>query len=241
MQNAELYARANGLQRRDTKYIIDNYVRRLFRWRSDGHESLLDIGCGSGDVTIDLVLPLLSAVTYRRLVGVDLEPSMLRFARNALAQQPDVRVAFELLDIGRPLRANELLQGGLCDWRTESFDHITSFFCLHWVHDQRQTIRNVHDLLAPSGECVLAFIAQHALYDVFFELSERPRWAPFMRDAAKWINPYQKSTSPVDEMLAHLQAAGFSESAVHLLDREYVYENEAAARGESAEYAEEVI
>lgn len=260
MQHAALYERANGVQRRDAKRMLDEYGR-LFRWRSDGRDSLLDIGCGSADVTIDYVLPLLPA-TYRRLVGADLSPAMLRFARKMYAT--DERIAFERIDIGEPLMsvagvsASDVEPGNgvpvvagsvadvtagvsavssaVAEWLADPFDHITSFYCLHWVQNQRQAMQNVYDLLAPGGDCLHVFLATNIIFDVYFELGKRPRWASFLHDASKFMTPYQKSASPADEMGAHLYAAGFSEYSVQLVDMEYVYEGLDVLRSKCASF-----
>ncbi|KAL1486389.1 hypothetical protein MTO96_046984 [Rhipicephalus appendiculatus] len=40
-----------------------------------------------------------------------------------------------------------------------TFDRIYSFFCLNWVRDQGQAMRNLSSLLSSGGESVLVFPA----------------------------------------------------------------------------------
>lgn len=56
MDNAELYAIYNSMQRRSTEAVLAE-LSPMFRWADN--ERVLDIGCGPGDVTAQVLLPLL--------------------------------------------------------------------------------------------------------------------------------------------------------------------------------------
>lgn len=56
MENAELYAIYNSMQRRSTEAVLAE-LSPMFRWADN--ERVLDIGCGPGDVTAQVLLPLL--------------------------------------------------------------------------------------------------------------------------------------------------------------------------------------
>lgn len=219
MEHGRLYQHANGVQRRDAQQILADYGH-LFRWRADGRDSLLDIGCGSGDVTVDYVLPLMPA-TYTRLVGADLSDGMLRHARETFADALP-RLSFERLDIGLPLPGPA----------AKPFDHITSFYCLHWVQDQRQAMRNVFELLAPAGDCLLVLLAANPIFEVYRRLCRQTRWAPYMMDVARFISPYQNAARPAEEMGGVLYETGFSEYSVQVLDRVFVYDGLEVLRSE---------
>lgn len=122
MNRASLYQHANGLQRRDAKQILDEFSP-LIKWRSG--DSLLDVGCGSADVTIDFILPLMP-INFSRLVGADISEQMVRHARDNFKHP---YISFINMDIGADL--NTLTKN------IEPFDHIMSFYCLHWVQNQR--------------------------------------------------------------------------------------------------------
>lgn len=119
MFNIELYQRYNKLQRDGCKKILDEFSP-IFKWRPDGKDSLLDIGCGPGDVTNDVIVPFLPK-NFSRLVCADISEKALNTARTKVQSQ---KAAFEILDVGSPL--NESV------WTTR-FDHITLFYCLHWI------------------------------------------------------------------------------------------------------------
>lgn len=56
MDNAELYAIYNSMQRRSTESVLAE-LSPMFPWADN--ERVLDIGCGPGDVTAQVLLPLL--------------------------------------------------------------------------------------------------------------------------------------------------------------------------------------
>lgn len=222
-QNGALYQRSNGVQRRDAKQVLDEFAP-LFRWRADGQDSLLDIGCGTGDVTIDFVLPLMPS-RFSRLVGADLSDGMLAHARSTYPVSAHSRISFGKLDIGSSTAAH----GGkaaatLGPDHQQPFDHITSFYCLHWVQDQRQAMKNIYNLLAPGGDCLLAFLAQNPIFEIYKRMATNRKWAPFMTDVQRFISPYQHSASPADDLSKMLYLAGFTEYRVVVREKQFVYD-----------------
>ncbi|KAG0426601.1 hypothetical protein HPB47_026305 [Ixodes persulcatus] len=52
-----------------------------------------------------------------------------------------------------------------------TFDRVYSFYCLHWIKDQRTAFANIARLLAPDGECLLQFCARTPVYALWRSLS----------------------------------------------------------------------
>lgn len=125
MNQAVLYQRANQVQRHDARMVIREYGN-MFQWRIDGKDRVMDIGCGSGDVTIDFLEPILPS-NYEKLVGSDISLKMVNYAADTYGETHP-KVEFDQLDIGDDVMPKRYL---------EHFNHITSFYCLHWVQDQR--------------------------------------------------------------------------------------------------------
>lgn len=125
MNKPELYHRANQAQRHDAKKVIEEY-RDLLQWRLDGEDCVMDIGCGSGDVTLDFLEPLLPS-SYKKLVGSDISMKMVRFAADTY-RKAFPKVEFVHLDIVDDCMPKKYLK---------HFDLITSFYCLHWIQDQK--------------------------------------------------------------------------------------------------------
>jgi juvenile hormone acid methyltransferase len=126
----KLYIQTNNLQRRDGEAILAQHSD-IFRWKNDGSDSLLDIGCGSSDVTIDFILPMMPK-NFSKLVGVDISKLMIQHSKDLYEND---HIKFYELDIGADIfnNAHEIED----DLKPNSFNCVTSFYTLHWVINQR--------------------------------------------------------------------------------------------------------
>ncbi|EAT42177.1 AAEL006280-PA [Aedes aegypti] len=212
MNKPNLYHRANGVQRRDAKEILDEHGH-LLRWKEENEDSLLDIGCGSGDVLIDFVIPMVPP-KRARVLGTDVSEQMVRFARKVHSDVENL--FFETLDIEGDI--SSFLNKWGC------FDHITSFYCLHWVRSQRSAFSNIYNLMAPNGDCLLGFLARNPIFDIYDQLSNSAKWSMYMTDVDKYISPYQYCENPVGEIEEILSSVGFTKYKIHIADKIYVYE-----------------
>lgn len=111
-----------GPQRSDAIFVLSNF-KHLVRWKPEGNDSILDVGCGFGEITANIILPELPP-TFSRLCGLDFSEELLDFARRKHTKHKNMD--FILMDVGQV----ELPVG-----MVQSFDHIFSFNCLHWIKD----------------------------------------------------------------------------------------------------------
>ncbi|XP_061397332.1 juvenile hormone acid O-methyltransferase-like [Musca vetustissima] len=215
MNQASLYHRANEVQRHDAEQIIQEYVDK-FEWRHDGMDCLLDVGTGSGDVLMDFVYPIMPK-KFDRIVGSDISRKMIEFARKCYR---DVKQCeFKVLDIGTEEQLPKDMKG--------AFDHVTSFYCLHWIQNQRQALQNIYDLLrTEGGDCLLVFLASNAVYDVCKLLSKSTNWSPYMQDVNRFISPLHHSNDAKWEFTQMLKETGFTQLHVEMRDKVYIYQNE---------------
>lgn len=209
MFKGDLYRNINDVQRRVSKELIEEFSPRM-KFRPNGHDSLLDIGCGTGDVTRDFILPVLPQ-QFSRLVGVDISDSMLSVARETLQ---NAKVSFENLDIGSPTIDQRV-------W-SELFDHITSFFCLHLVRNQRQAFVNIHNLLTPGGNCLLGYLSFNPAAVALHEMAQKPQWALHRKDMDRFIPTTQWSTNPIDEITHILSDIGYLEYNIQIKEGVHV-------------------
>lgn len=125
MNNSKLYSNFNQCQRHDAKLTIDEFANQL-KLNSNGVVSLLDIGCGPGDVLHEFVVPKLPEGN-RKIVGVDVSQKMIDFASEAC---PKEFMEFRQLDFNSDFEE--------CKRKlNQQFDNITSFYCFHWLQNQR--------------------------------------------------------------------------------------------------------
>lgn len=129
MNNAKLYHKSNSLQKRDAQEIINEFSH-LFDHKVGSDSVLLDIGCGAGDVLVELILPKLHE-NYTEVIGVDVSVEMVKYATEKYRSQ---FLKFLKVDIQSDFLSSKTFKRPL---RPESVDFITSFYCLHWIQNQR--------------------------------------------------------------------------------------------------------
>lgn len=122
MIRPKAYLNANNLQRCESLAVFRDFLSQTHWAETD---TFLDIGCGPADITVE-ILKMVNG--YREAVGMDISPAVINFTKKRYAKQfPNLK--FEMKDIGDS--SNQFID------HFEKYDHITSFFTLHWTQNQR--------------------------------------------------------------------------------------------------------
>lgn len=126
--DADTYSRVATPQREWSGAVLD-------RLALNGDETVVDAGCGSGNVTEDLLAKLPNG----RVIGIDGSPSMVENAAARLGDDP--RTTFICQDL------TELkLQAPV--------DHVFSNATFHWIDDHDQLFRSLAGVTRPGGSLV---------------------------------------------------------------------------------------
>ena len=153
-----------------------------------GDETVLDAGCGPGEVTAALVARL----PRGRVIAVDASPRMVAAARERLG--PDV----------------EVLQSDLVNLRlTEPVDAVLSTATFHWVQDHPRLFARLHTVLRPGGRLVAQCGGAGNIAEVHTAASAVAREEPFSAHLAGWPGPWTFATP--EATTAELGRAGFTE------------------------------
>ena len=163
-------------------------LEQLERLPLAGDEVVLDAGCGSGRVTVELA----RRVPRGRVYGVDVAPSMAAHARQALGDRATI--------LCQDLTALEL---------PEPVDAVFSNATFHWIHDHDALFSALYRAAKP-GARVVAQCGGRGNIDRFRhvadEVAAEPQFAAYF---AGWRRPWNYAGA--EETAERLRAAGFTE------------------------------
>ena len=162
----------------------------------EGHETVLDAGCGSGRVTEQL----LERLPKGRVIAADAAPSMLAEARRRL-ERFGGRVRYVECDLSQPLPVDEQV------------DAVLSTAALHWVPDHETLFANLAAVLRPGGRLVVQCGAAGNVASVLRAVADL---------GETWPGPWTFATP--EETCARLAAAGFVDLDVWLQDEPTQFE-----------------
>ena len=200
MQDAPLYASSNQLQRRDAALALDSVIPDM-TWDEEG-ERVMDIGCGTGDVTSSLLLSSIP-VKVTLLQGTDSSMEMISYAK---IHHSGENLSYSVMDIEKATQVRLLFP--------EGFNKIFSLYCLHWVRDLSSALSNIKELLVEGGEAMVIFLASNPIFRMYRIMAAKPKWAQYMKvqlelllsnshtnhdlmkDVETFIPVYQSTTSP---------------------------------------------
>jgi trans-aconitate 2-methyltransferase len=181
--DASRYHRISGPQ-------FDWGQRVIARLRPLAGERILDLGCGTGRLTTEIV----SAVDGGRVVGLDRSGAMITVARASA-------------DAGR-LRHIAYVQGdGAALPFAGAFDAVFSAATLHWIHDHQSVFEGVRAALKPGGRFVAQCGGAGNLQRLLVRagaIMASPPYEPFFRD---WHDPWHFADPQATARRLH--AAGF--------------------------------
>lgn len=188
------------------------------KWRPDRKDTILDLGCGTGNVLIEVILPAFDG-KYSMCYGVDISNTMIEFATEKYANREDVR--FLTMDMNK------------VDIFGEKFgpvDHVISSFALHWLTDLDAGLRSVYDLLIPGGDFFTDHVCSSFLYDLYETIGNHKRWGRYFKDIRRFVQPSHKSTQPAEDLTKQLLRAGFVDVEVQIMGLNWLFANEDCVR-----------
>ncbi|KAF4518561.1 hypothetical protein B566_EDAN015372 [Ephemera danica] len=219
MELPKLYTTINQSQRRDFQDTLAKFSSCL-TWGEEECD-VLDVGCGSGDVTRDVLRPSLQC-SKPRIVGIDVSQAMVDFARTSRTHE----LQFHVMDIATSQNPRHLFPDG--------FDKIYSNCVLHWVSNERHAMQNMYDLLKPGGEMVLLFMAWHPGIHAVEILATKPMWEAYsLQDTLKHVFPHRHSEDPAKEVRELLESLGFHVESCECYERSFSFENRQAILGKT--------
>jgi trans-aconitate methyltransferase len=163
-------------------------------------DSVLDLGCGTGAVTVELA----RIAREGRVTGIDPSGEMLAKARRNADDFDNVAIQ----------RGNALNM----DFQDE-FDVVVSNSALHWIKDQEPALKNVHAALKPGGRAALQFLHRDSFIELFAAAAAAAARlsiaADFSQCDAEWF------LADAADYRALLEKTGFTDIGV--MEQEFKY------------------
>ncbi|KAK4872387.1 hypothetical protein RN001_014416 [Aquatica leii] len=165
MEKPFLYIKSSNVAQKDGNYVLNNNLKLL---QANTNYSVLDVGCGPGNITYKKILPLLPNTT-KKIIGVDISTDNIEYAKKHY--QTDSRISYKQMDILTDNIPNEFV---------DSFDLILSLYCFHLVGDHRKVFNNIYKMLKPGGKMLISFVRESQFPDMYQKVYENPKWRKYM-------------------------------------------------------------
>ncbi|XP_074659506.1 malonyl-[acyl-carrier protein] O-methyltransferase-like isoform X2 [Tubulanus polymorphus] len=161
----QLYSQNNGFSKRWATDVLS-----LIEFKQQGYTDILDIGCGTGEVT-NVLLNQINNV--EKIIAFDKNESMIELARS---ENSNPKIEYLVADVTKP-------ESFRPEWR-QKFDLITSFLVIHWTPNQYSNLETMKSLLAPNGEVIL-------LMSTTSSIGFTPEWIyePGWEEYTEWRYP----------------------------------------------------
>ncbi|MGA7436201.1 MAG: methyltransferase domain-containing protein [Solirubrobacterales bacterium] len=169
----------------------------LSRLNLEGTETVMDAGCGSGEVTAHL----LERLPLGKVVAVDGSPSMLEKARKHLSSD---RVEFVCQDLDSLIVEKRV-------------DHVFSNATFHWISDHDTLFSRIRQAISPGGTLVAQCGGRGNVAEIVAALEQVTREEPYVEYVGSIGNPWNFA-SP-DETEIRLIGAGFEDANCWLEER----------------------
>ena len=153
---------------------------------------ILDVGCGTGNLTFEIVRALAPSV----IVGIDISEAELRIANEIKTELGIDTVSFQ--------RASATA----LPFEPESFDVVTSNMVFHLLDDQKTALSEALRVLKPGGVALLQFQGQREPAQEYFALL-RDAWAEVLRERPFPRLFYRPSVGEIDEWMKALGVERF--------------------------------
>ncbi|KAK5640515.1 hypothetical protein RI129_011326 [Pyrocoelia pectoralis] len=205
MSTSKRYVENILVPQRDGEYFMEK-IKEAITWKEKC--DILEVGCGPGNVTHEFILPALPKSAS--LTAIDKAADAIHYANEHYGNSS--QVTFRQMDIVFP------------DPRfSQTFDHIISFYCLHFIGEQEVALENIYKMLKVGGDFFFTCVVQCDLFEIIANISCLEKWAPYTSDYKKYMSPYQHSKEPHYDLKQILLRVGFEVSFVRSEPREHYY------------------
>ncbi|GIY61604.1 methyltransf_25 domain-containing protein [Caerostris darwini] len=164
--------------------------------RTTAKQVVLDVGCGPGMGTKELMLPLVQE-HLEKFYAFDVSPVMIEIAKQ---KNSDKNIEYFVADM-EDWKQLERWEGRITT--------LMSIHCFNWVRDQRKAFEDVKKLLKPNGVACLLFPLQATFYDAVEDIKVHPKWKDSLMGVDDRIPESHKKKWDSKHYLDIVQELGF--------------------------------
>lgn len=199
--------------------------RVLRRLAPQPGERILDIGCGTGRLTAELV----AALGQGTVVAVDRSEAMLREASAQAMESPGPhRLPDEPDHDRRSVRACFVRADGAALPFVDAFDAVLSTATFHWILDHNQLFASIYRALAPGGRLVAQCGGGANLGRLLARAGVLAAAPALARHFDGWRGPWEFADVPTT--IERLDKAGFTPIDVYLESAPATFDDRASFR-----------
>ncbi len=160
------YQENSESQKRTAEFILEKF-------KFDGNEEILDLGCGDGKISAQLS----RFVPKGHTLGIDLSKNMIDFATQTFPVSEYHNLDFSTGDACKLAYEN-------------SFDLIFSFTALQWAQDHKEVLLGMHNALKSGGTIALSMPMGFPLTidQALDEMASKEKWRAFFVDFSSGFN-----------------------------------------------------
>ncbi|KAF5285392.1 hypothetical protein FQR65_LT13244 [Abscondita terminalis] len=185
----------NGLKN-VTQRILDKHHKRI-QWKEGKLATVVDIGSASGETTKNILYPYIEE-NLKMLVGIDVSHDMIKFANDHYSSS---KLQFHQGDVQSEEFVNTY---------RNAFDHVFSFWCLHWINDKKKAFSNIWEIMRPGGDILLSFAPSANIFDVCRKVQHSPTWMSYLKNGSHAISPTSECENGLHALQELLERLGFT-------------------------------
>ncbi|XP_023240866.1 uncharacterized protein LOC111639267 [Centruroides sculpturatus] len=148
------------------QYIKDTIDRHfpLMDWTDD--DVILDIGCGQGKSTKQILLPKCPKI--KKIVAIDIVPNLLNYARS---NYHDDKIEYKEQNIVDRIETEDIAK----------YDKIFSSYALNYIGDYNKLFGNISQVLKPGGYFCILIAAKAPVYSTLRDLAKHRDWRLYIK------------------------------------------------------------
>lgn len=212
MHEPEIFEKLNKGTRDGTTAALAKFGH-LIKWKPDHSDTILDVGCGPGNVLMNIILPEFKG-KYSNCYATDLSDKMIDYAGKKYAIREDVKfLKMDIMNVGGFLAEHGPV------------DHVVSTFVVHYLPDQNTGLRNIFEILKPGGDFFTVHARDAAIFDFYEHMDQNVKWNKYFDNLKQFIPTSHKSNQPEEELRSQLSRCGFTEVFVDVIPNSITADN----------------